>query len=88
MQIGFVIEEWSSDESKYVQMPFPADLETYARVWNETTNEWLDTLPLISCKDMFSDVDSLSEREQEMIKNGSCINPETAYVQGTIIFNA
>ena len=37
---------------------------------------------------MFSDVDGLTEEHQKMIKIGSCINPETAYVQGTDIFNA
>ena len=36
---------------------------------------------------MFSDVDDLSYTEQDMIKNGSCFNLETAFVKGTEIFN-
>ena len=43
-------------------------------------------MPLVSCKDIFPDVDDLIEAEKEMIKNGSCINPQTALVQGTQVF--
>ena len=36
---------------------------------------------------MFSDADGVSKDYQKMIKNGSCINPETAFVQGTETFD-
>ena len=44
-------------------------------------------MPLISCKGLFSDLNDLSRDQREIIKNGSCINPETALVQGSKIFS-
>ena len=43
-------------------------------------------MPLISCKGLLSDVNDLSRDQREIIKHGSCINPETALVQGTKVF--
>ena len=46
-----------------------------------------ENVPLISCAGLFSELNDLNEKEKAMIEFGSCIDPETARIQGTKIFN-
>ena len=39
----------------------------------------------MSCKDLFLDVEELTEEERAMIENGSCFDPEMASVEGTTV---
>ena len=88
MQIGFAIysEGVSDKENIFELIPSDSTLLT-ASVVSIYPDFGRVPVPLVSCKDLFSDVDDLSERNRNMITYGSCIDPETALVRGTEIFD-
>ena len=82
LQIGFVVlqkKSWKPlpegllDENYLIKRPGNSKLSEHA--------------PLVSCKDLFEDVDDLSERQLEMIELGGCLDPQHTAVKGTKVYS-
>ena len=39
--------------------------------------------PIVECRDLFSDIDDLSESDLQMIEAGGCLDPDSATLEGT-----
>ena len=46
-----------------------------------------DAIHFVSCKDLFSDVEKLSEEQRLMVENGSCIDPKMATVENNKVYS-
>ena len=87
MHIGFAVERWKKTEDGGGSLsiePLPEGANIENRLVAGFNFDYLsEHLPLVSCKDLFSDIEELTEDKLELIEKGSCLNPKTVFLQGT-----
>ena len=85
MHIGFFIVN-DEDEDNVRYEPITSGSEMYLETDGPESSRV--PLPFVSCQGFFSDLhDAEDEFDQETIDTASCIDSETAFVQGNAVYN-
>ena len=93
LHIGFYLQKKVRDKERnkvgIKASPIPDHEETLTRSTTNGIEEYTesDAIPFVSCKDLFFDVEELSEAQRSMVENGSSIDPKMATVENNKVYS-